>query len=388
MAVDEQRQRAIREALKESGLDAVVCSSPTEVLVLTGYWPVMGLSLAVFTREGEVCCIVPQDELEIAQATSSAKLVAYKSGSLDQLGGPSEALLPPLRKLVDSLLRRAERIGTSLHDETQAASYQSNHHFRGTIAPLLKAVKPDLNVVSADAMLRQLRTVKTPTEMDLIQRQAKLAAIGFEQAQRSLRAGKREDEAAAEIEAAYSKVAQQGFERGRGYYFCMSGPNSVKASGAYARTRSRVLQDGDIVMIHANTVGDGYWTDITRSYVLGEPTKQQERMRTAIREARDAALQSISPGVCAKTVDAAARGVLTRCGFGQYFKHPTGHGVGFAATDPQALPRLHPKSPDVLEAGMTFNIEPAIYIEGVGGMRHCDVVACTSHGGKVLTEFP
>ena len=69
------------------------------------------------------------------------------------------------------------------------------------------------------------------------------------------------------------------------------------------------------------------------------------------------------------------------------FKHSTGHGVGFAAADPNALPRVHPASPDVLEKGMTFNIEPAIYIEGVGGMRHCDVVACTNVGTNVLTDF-
>ena len=63
------------------------------------------------------------------------------------------------------------------------------------------------------------------------------------------------------------------------------------------------------------------------------------------------------------------------------------YGVGFAAADPNSLPRIHPASPDVLEAGMTFNIEPAIYIEGVGGMRHCDVVTCTSSGAEVITDF-
>jgi Xaa-Pro aminopeptidase len=91
--------------------------------------------------------------------------------------------------------------------------------------------------------------------------------------------------------------------------------------------------------------------------------------------------------VPAKGVDAAARSVLTSHGFGAAFKHATGHGVGFTAADGHALPRIHPESTDTLEAGMTFNIEPAIYLEDVGGMRHCDVVACTHNGIDLLTDF-
>jgi hypothetical protein len=79
MAIDEQRRDAVRAALYKSGLDAVACFSSTEVLLLTGYWPVMALSLAIFTKVGEVACILPEDELEIAQATSSAKALLGKA---------------------------------------------------------------------------------------------------------------------------------------------------------------------------------------------------------------------------------------------------------------------------------------------------------------------
>lgn len=167
----------------------------------------------------------------------------------------------------------------------------------------------------------------------------------------------------------------------------MSGPNSVKPVGAFARTRQRVVEAGDLVMIHANTVGDGFWTDITRTCTAGSEDDLQQRMRLAIAEARRAALAEIRPRAQAAAVDAAAREVLAAHGFGQEFKHAVGHGVDFAAADPRALPRLHPRSPDVLEPGMTFNIEPAIYIEGRAGMRHCDVVACTQTGAEVLTSW-
>ena len=74
-------------------------------------------------------------------------------------------------------------------------------------------------------------------------------------------------------------------------------------------------------------------------------------------------------------------------GFAKEFRHATGHGVGFSAANHDAIPRIHPKSKDLLEEGMTFNVEPAAYFDGYGGMRHCDVVAVTSTGVEVLTDF-
>jgi Xaa-Pro aminopeptidase len=278
-------------------------------------------------------------------------------------------------------------VGTEWQDGDQANPYPSTHHFRHTVTRLLEEAFQGTKIVAADDLLRQLRAVKTSTEIDLIGRAASLAKVGFAEADTAIAAGRREDEVAAEIESAFARVANEGFERGHGRFFCMSGPNSTKAAGAFARTRRRVLQKGDVVMIHANTTGDGYWTDISRTYVVGAPNEQQKCMTAAIAEARTAALAAVAPGAEAKDVDAAARKILTRFGYGDAFRHSTGHGVGFAAADPNAHPRIHPASRDQLEEGMTFNIEPAIYIEGIGGMRHCDVVACTSSGVKVLTDF-
>jgi Xaa-Pro aminopeptidase len=104
-------------------------------------------------------------------------------------------------------------------------------------------------------------------------------------------------------------------------------------------------------------------------------------------EARAAALDALRIGARARDVERAARAVLERRGYGTAFTHGTGHGVGFAAIDHTAIPRLHPASPDTLESGMVFNIEPAIYLDGVTGVRHCDVVALGEHSATVLTSF-
>jgi Xaa-Pro aminopeptidase len=300
---------------------------------------------------------------------------------------PSDSLLEPLQELAKRVPLDHGSVGINRVAGSQPASYQSVHRFRDTAGPLLHHAYPGIEVVAADPIFDQLQAIKTPVEIDQVRRACSLAQSGFDEAVNAIAGGRREDEVAADIGAAFARVANRGFERGAGYFFCMSGPNSYKASGAYARTRSRVLEAGDLVMIHANTVGDGYWTDITRTYVVGKSNDQQRQMQDAIAEARKAALDAVRPGAAGADVDAAARGVLTHHGFGKAFKHGTGHGVGFAAADGNALPRIHPKSPDKLEAGMTFNIEPAIYIEGVGGMRHCDVVTCTESGAEVLTDF-
>jgi Xaa-Pro aminopeptidase len=110
-------------------------------------------------------------------------------------------------------------------------------------------------------------------------------------------------------------------------------------------------------------------------------------MYEAVFAAREAALAAIRPGVRAAAVDRAARSELESYGFASEFKHPTGHGVGFAAIDHNALPRLHPRSEDRLEAGMVFNVEPAVYLDGIGGLRHCDMVLVTHTGIELLTPF-
>jgi Xaa-Pro aminopeptidase len=182
-------------------------------------------------------------------------------------------------------------------------------------------------------------------------------------------------------------MAQEDVLRADGFAWCMSGPNSAEANAAFAYSRHRKLQEGDLVLVHSNSYADGYWTDITRTQVLGGPDEKQKSIFKAISEARNAAFSKIKPGVRAAAVDLAAREVLRKHGFEKEFPHSLGHGVGFAAISPHARPRIHPKSDEILETGMTFNIEPAIYIENYGGARHCDMVAVTENGMELLTDF-
>ena len=387
MKNDVQRCDLLKSAMEQAQLTGLLCCSPTDVLMLTGYWPVMGASLAFALADGTVCAIVPKDEFELASATSDARIVTYEPETLHRLTSPAESIVDPLRQLLNEISLAKGSIGLALDDATVAVPYQAINIFRDAISGVLHSAQPGLTSVSAGETIKRLKGVMTRLEIEQLRRAAGLASAGFAEAECAIVAGRREDEVAADVGAAFDRVANTGFERGLGFFFCMSGPNSATAAGAFAQTRRRVLEQGDLVMIHTNTAGDGYWTDITRTYVVGAPSERQQRMYAAIAEARQAALQAVAPGVSTKLVDAAARDVLTQHGFGAQFKHAAGHGVGFAAADPNAIPRIHPESTDILQPGMTFNIEPAIYFDGYGGMRHCDVIACTEAGAEVLTDF-
>ncbi|MFP5237381.1 MAG: M24 family metallopeptidase [Acidobacteriota bacterium] len=388
MAEDPVRRRRLADALAGAGLDALICASPTQILLLSGYWPVMGASVAVFARDGDVRVIVPEDEMEIASKTSAAKLVPYKPARLDELITPIEALAQPLGSVLREMKLTNATVGADAREEMQPSTYAASLRFNCAIIELVSSVAPQVKLADNKDLVEGEKAAKTPIELELIRQSVRIAASGFNRAPACLQPGMRENDVAAALQQAFETTDQaKDTHRFYGYFYCMSGPNSAEASGAFARTRQRTILDGDLVLLHANTCADGYWTDITRTFVVGEANEKQRAMRAAIDDALIAARRAIRPGAFARDVDAAARNVMEQHGMGNAFRHSTGHGVGFAAANPNGLPRIHPKSPDVLEEGMTFNVEPAAYFDGFGGMRHCDVVAVSSTGVDVLTEF-
>ena len=389
-AGDAERTARLCAAMQAGGLDALVCTSPSEVLLLTGYWPIFATSVAVLTADGALQAIVPQDEEEPAAQNSAATLTTYEPEMLTRLTGPVKQLREPLGALLKKLGLERATVGLRLELGVQPASYAVMTDFRQSLQDQLRELMPEAKLVSCDALLEAQKAVRTPHELERMRLGSKVAAVGFAAAAQAIQPGLREAEVAAAIQAAFDAAPEaEALGRSYGFFFCMSGPNSAAAAAAYARTRQRRIEKGDLVMIHANTCADGFWTDITRTYTAGgERVERHEQMRTAIVAARRSALEAIRPGVPARAVDQAARSVMRAHGFDdKLFKHATGHGVGYAAANGEAQPRIHPESPDVLVEGMTFNVEPAAYFEGYGGMRHCDVIAVGASGAEVLTNF-
>lgn len=388
MARDQQRIERVQSEILDAGWDALVCSLPTNVLMLTGYWPVVGSSLAIQTKDGRVGLIVPKDERELAEKGGAHVLRTFQGGSLDEIVEAAKAVRKPFAAVV-SELGVGRVIGVEQGEFHEPSSYASMHFYGAAMKEIIAGALPEARIVPGQDVVERLRSVQTPHELERLRTACRIAQTAYTEGVRHLRAGLKETEVAARIQVPLSTEGTgfEGVERAGGFAFCMSGPNSAEAHAAYQRSRARTLATGDLALVHCNSYADGYWTDITRTFCLGVPAERQRRMYEAIHAASQAALECIKPGVKNADVDRVAREVLEECGFGKEFKHGSGHGVGYAAINHTAYPRIHPAAKGILETGMVFNVEPGIYFDGWGGMRHCDMVAVTEKGAELLTPF-
>lgn len=386
---DPERVERIIAALRDEKVDAVLCALPQHVLLLSGYSPVIGNSFCLATSDGRRVLLVPEDEEELAKLGHAEAVHTYHPTSLDSLATLAQAVASPLNNILREAHLACARMGYELGPFTQPATYSAMNFFGGGIVSLLRETVPATALAPADAMLASLAAVKTSREIECIRKSCEIAAQAFERGRAGLHIGLSEIEAAVLFRTPASVMGLQrsDTQRAGGFAWCMAGRNSAEARAAYARSRDTRLERHEFVLVHCNSAADGYWTDITRTYILGAPDERQLSLYDAVFSARAAALAAIRPGARAGDVDAAARQVLRSHGLDGAFPHSTGHGVGFGAISARDLPRIHPKSDDVLEEGMVFNVEPAVYFDGYGGLRHCDMVAVTATGVEVLTPF-
>ncbi len=384
-----ERIARIQDALKSVDLDAIICTLPSNVLMISGYWPVIGSGMAIATREGEVAVLAPDDELQFAEHGWATRIDTFNPGGLDTITTPALAASDPLRKLVHDLKIHCARIGYEYGEASEPASYAGMHVYEQAIVDMLRHAAPSAALAPANQIIDRLSMIKTPAEVDRIRLSCQIASEAYTHGATQLSDCRFEAELAAVFRAGFSifGMSRSNVVRADGLTWCMSGPNSAKACAAFAHTGNRQIERGDLVLVHSNSYADGYWTDITRTFTIGAPTEQQSKLFEVIAQARNAAFTAIRSGARAADVDTAARELIRQHGFGDNFPHSLGHGIGLAAISANARPRIHPMSDEVLETGMTFNIEPAIYIHGYGGARHCDMVAVTEHGMELLTDF-
>jgi Xaa-Pro aminopeptidase len=382
----ENRDRTgrLQSALRDNQLDLLVCALPSNVLMLSGYWPVVGTGIALASGDSSIKLLIPEDESDLARDSWADEVRTFHPGSLGTLESAAEAMRAPLRELLGA---QPGRIGLESGEASEPASYAAIHLYGASIRQFLTECFPQASLNAADEILSRLRAVKTPVEIERIRTACRIAESAFERVERAYAAGASELEVAAALrsDCTTGMIPFSEVQRVEAFAWCMSGANSALAGAAYARSHRKHIANGDLILVHCNSCADGYWTDITRTFCAGEPDDRQRSMFDAVAQARRAALAAIRPGVRAAEVDRAAREVLEERGFGAAFTHSTGHGVGFGAISANALPRLHPLSPDVLESGMVFNVEPAVYVKDYGGIRHCDMVAVTEEGHELLT---
>jgi Xaa-Pro aminopeptidase len=201
MAIDPERRSRVIAMLREEKLDALICSAPTQVLLLTGYWPVIGNSIAIFTVDGEVRVLLPEDEHEIASHSSNAVLTDFHPELLHILTTPKEAIEKPLTHLCRKLSITQARVGMELEQNLQPASYAVTACYRSTLRDLLQEEFPRMSVVAADSQLEQLKASKTAVELECMQANVKAAEAGFNAAPDAIQEGLREADIAAAMRA-------------------------------------------------------------------------------------------------------------------------------------------------------------------------------------------
>lgn len=211
MAIDSQRRSSAVAAMNSAEIEASACFSPPDVLLISGYWPVVGKSIAVLTRETALAVLLPEDEMELAEATGAAHLIPYKSGTPAELWPLSPALVEPGHDVVFYLQTDSGQIGARLGDGQQAASYHSADHFRSLTASFLQQAFPHATVVAADKILGRLKAVLTCIELEQLRSACRLAAVGFRMAEALIEADRTEAEIAAESNKAFNRAVCEGW---------------------------------------------------------------------------------------------------------------------------------------------------------------------------------
>jgi Xaa-Pro aminopeptidase len=243
----------------------------------------------------------------------------------------------------------------------------------------LRAAMPGVEQVLAGAVLRGLRLRKTPDEVEALRRAGAAIDRVHAQVPQWLRAGRTEREVGRDIADA---IIAEGHVR-VDFVIVGSGPNGASP---HHELSDRVLEVGDPVVVDiGGTMPDGYCSDETRTYCLGEPPSDFAAYYAVLLAAQEAACAHVAPGVSAESVDAAARSVIDAAGYGEYFVHRTGHGIGLETHEE---PYIVSGNTELLEPGMAFSIEPGIYVPGRHGARIEDIVVCGATSGERVNNRP
>jgi Xaa-Pro aminopeptidase len=226
--------------------------------------------------------------------------------------------------------------------------------------------------------INSLRAVKDEQEVTFLKEAAAISFQALSSIEDMIRPGIEERHIAVELETKLRKFGAEEFSFST---IVASGPNSALP---HAKPDSRRLERGDFVMIDYGAVVEGYHSDETCMFVVGQASDKQRKIYDLVKRAHDEALCEMKEGVLCRRIDDIARSYIEKGGFGAHFLHGTGHGVGL---DVHEAPRLAKQSEDILTAGMVVTVEPGIYISDIWGIRIEDTVLIKENGCEVLTKM-
>ena len=350
------RVERFRSLLRSSGVDAALIIPGPNLRYFTGF-RVEALErllvLVIPAHSSELVLMVPMLEYERARALSieGLSIVSYRDEE-----DPYKILVGELKDL------GAEVVGV-----------EGSMPFR-TAGKLLGS---SFRLTEVDDLIYGMRIIKDSYEVELLKRASRIDEEAIKEGFRNLKPGMTEKEVSRIVR---ERAEELGAEE---VPFCIiqSDPNTALP---HAESSSRRIEAGDVVLFDVGVRVEGYVADITRTVVLGEPKAEHVRIYNIVKEAQEKAISSVKPGLTAETIDRVARTVIEGSGYGEYFIHRTGHGLGLEVHEE---PYIRAGNKLVLKEGMVFTVEPGIYLPGKFGVRIEDDIVVTKEGFEDLTKL-
>jgi Xaa-Pro dipeptidase len=356
------RFNKLQGILQESGYDVAALVPSPHLVYLTGVgFRMMERPVVMFVpAQGEAVMVIPELELPPIKHVEPFPInfISYND---------TQGSLPAFEKACQMLQLAGKRIAV----EGLKMRYwegQTIHNYA-----------PGSTLDSADDVLMKLRLNKDNDEVASLRRAIQMSETALEKTLAQVRPGMTERQ----IENIL--VAAMTAEGGEGNSFSPIVAGGPNAANPHGHTSDRPIREGEVLLFDYGTLYDGYAADITRTFAVGQLDPEMTRVYETVLAANMAALKAAGPGVSAQEVDRAARKVITEAGYGDFFLHRTGHGLGM---DVHEGPYIREGNEQILEPGMIFTIEPGVYLAGKGGVRIEDDVVITETGAESLTTFP
>ncbi|WHX99603.1 Xaa-Pro peptidase family protein [Neobacillus sp. DY30] len=356
-----QRLHNLQAWMKENGIEVSFITSSENVFYLSGFFTNPHerlLGLAMFQEE-EPFLICPGMEVnDVKKSGWNHEIIGYSD-----IDNPWELVLTSINKRIGAVRNAAiekEHMNVERYEE-------------------LKSLFPSASFVSAEEKMRKLRMIKDAKELKVMEEACALADYAIEVGCSEIKEGRTELDVLNAVEYALKKkgVTEMSFST-----MVLTGANAASPHGNPGNTK---IQKGDLVLFDLGVVVERYCSDITRTVAYGDINDKQKEIYDTVLKAQLAAIEVSKPGATAAEVDLTARRIISDAGYGEYFPHRLGHGLGISVHE---YPSMTETNQLVIEEGMVYTIEPGIYVPGVAGVRIEDDVFITADGAKVLTNFP
>ncbi|WP_010651165.1 M24 family metallopeptidase [Oceanobacillus massiliensis] len=351
----------LSEQLKKNNLDSALVTSKANFYYVSNYYtdPHERVIAVYVSNNLDPIMVVPKMEAEDAKAAGwSGAIISYYDHE------------DPWQLLLD-YLNKNDKVPQSIgleHDHITLERFEA-----------IKRILPNTAIFDAKEILADLRVVKNKKEYTLLKQAAALADFGIETGVMAIAEGVTELELIAKIEY---ELKKQGVQEMSFNTMALAGAKTASPHG----TPSTIgVKPGDLVLFDLGVIFEGYCSDITRTVAFKSITDEQKTIYETVLEAELRAINASVPKTAVGQIDFTARDIIGKAGYGEYFTHRIGHGLGIETHE---YPSMHSNNELALKPGMCYTIEPGIYVPNIGGVRIEDMIFMTDKGAEVMTAYP